>query len=288
MLSLTGFGSGSAPLGDGRVVIEIRSLNHKHQDVRMRMPGELSEHGFFLEQTARAQLGRGRYDMSVRHEGQVGRLPHLDEEKLKALFGSLEKVRDEVAPGTALSLDALLSIPDLMTTQGPDPEEARRSLKNAFFEASAELAKMRAVEGESLRQDLEQRLTSVQGLRAKIADGSQDLVAHHRTRLTERLEKLLSDTAAVSADRLEHEVALIADRSDITEELVRLDSHFSQLAHFLASQEPVGRKLDFLLQEVGREVNTIGSKSQHAPVSHLVVEMKSEVERLREQVQNVD
>ncbi len=288
MLSLTGFGSGSAPLGDGRVLIEIRSLNHKHQDVRMRLPAELNEHSFFLEQTARSSLGRGRYDLSIRAEGQLGTLPELDHEKIKALYQSLVALRDELAPGTPLSLTSLLGLPELFSSRGPRPEEAKQALKAAFDQAVRTLTEMRRIEGTALARDLEARLATVRALREEITRGSADLIEHHRQRLEERLTKLLADTAVVSAERLEHEIAILADRSDITEELVRLESHFSQLETLIASTEPVGRKLDFLLQEVGREVNTIGSKSQHAPVSHLVVEMKSEVERLREQVQNVE
>lgn len=288
MLSLTGFGSGSAPLGDGRILIEIRSLNHKHQDVRMRLPAELNEHSFFLEQTARTTLGRGRYDLSVRVEGQVSALPELDREKIKALYRSLAALRDEIAPETPLALTSLLGLPEIFSSRGPQPEDSKAALKAAFEQAVLSLTEMRRIEGEALGRDLRARLATVRALRQQIAEGSVDLIEHHRQRLHERLTKLLADSAAVSADRLEHEIALLADRSDITEELVRLESHFSQLESLLASAEPAGRKLDFLLQEVGREVNTIGSKSQHAPVSHLVVEMKSEVERLREQVQNVE
>lgn len=288
MLSLTGFGSGSAPLGDGRILIEIRSLNHKHQDVRMRLPAELNEHSFFLEQTARTTLGRGRYDLSVRVEGQVSALPELDREKIKALYRSLAALRDEIAPETPLALTSLLGLPEIFSSRGPQPDDSKAALKAAFEQAVLSLTEMRRIEGEALGRDLRTRLATVRALRQQIAEGSVDLIEHHRQRLHERLTKLLADSAAVSADRLEHEIALLADRSDITEELVRLESHFSQLESLLASAEPAGRKLDFLLQEVGREVNTIGSKSQHAPVSHLVVEMKSEVERLREQVQNVE
>jgi uncharacterized protein (TIGR00255 family) len=114
-------------------------------------------------------------------------------------------------------------------------------------------------------------------------------VQHHRARLEQRINELLESSGIqLQRDRLEQEIALLADRSDITEELVRLDSHFDQFGHLLQDGEAVGRRLDFLLQEISREVNTVGSKSQNVKVAHLVVEMKSEVERLREQVQNVD
>jgi len=288
MRSLTGYGSGSAPLGAGRVQIEIRALNHKHQDVRVRLPSELAEHSSFVEQSARADLGRGRYDINVRVEGEISGPPQIDKNKLGALFRSLCEVRDEIAPQAEVALTALLSVPEIYTTEDLEVEVARKALHTAFVEATESLAKMRDTEGSALKTDLVARLKRVRELRAEITEASADLVAHHRTRIRERLDQLLSDQKALSSDRLEQEVALVADRSDITEELVRLESHYAQLQTLLEQDEPAGRRADFLLQEVGREVNTIGSKSQHAPVAHLVVEMKSEVERLREQVQNVD
>ena len=288
MRSMTGYGSGSAPLAEGRVLIEIRALNHKHQDVRLRVPTELGEHASFLEQLARTVLGRGRYDVAVRTEGQTGANPQIDAAKLRAVYLSLATLRDELAPGTELSLAELASLPDVVTSQGPDASLARKALTEAFSSAHRELDQMRDTEGATLKDDLSTRLKLVQELRGQVHGASRELVEHHRTRLNERLSQLLEGPNQLSPGRLEQEIALVADRSDITEELVRLDSHFSQLGALLDSPEPVGRKLDFLLQEVGREVNTIGSKSQHAPVAHLVVDMKSEVERLREQVQNVE
>ncbi len=295
MRSMTGYGAGSAKLSGGRVTIEIRALNHKHQDVRLRVPTELGEHSSFLEQQARATLGRGRYDIAVRCEGQTGALPQINGTKLRALYSSLASIRDEIAPNTEISLTSLINLPEVITSQTPDSALSRTALLNAFEDAKSEVEKMRGIEGASLKNELVARLSHTQELRAQIHEASGDLVEHHRTRLKERLDQLLGHSensantgAQLSPGRLEQEIALLADRSDITEELVRLDSHFSQLRTLLEGQEAVGRKLDFLLQEVGREVNTIGSKSQHAPVAHLVVEMKSEVERLREQVQNVE
>src|SRR5262249_49739207 len=137
--------------------------------------------------------------------------------------------------------------------------------------------------------ELDARLSSARRLRAQIAERGSELVTAYRARLRERTDRLLADNGIqVDPGRLEAEIVLLAERSDVTEELVRLDSHFSQFAQLLDSTEPVGRRLDFLLQEIGRESNTIGAKSQDAPIAHLVVEMKAELERIREQVQNVE
>jgi len=177
----------------------------------------------------------------------------------------------------------------VLESSGPEPELVRAALEAAFAQALIELDGMRQEEGRTLARELEGRLAHARTLVAALEFNAADLVRHHRERLRERVLKLSSDlTVSVHPERLEQEMALLADKSDITEELVRLGSHFSQMQALLDSAEPVGRRLDFLLQEIGREVNTVGSKSQHAPLAHLVVELKVEVERMREQVQNID
>jgi uncharacterized protein (TIGR00255 family) len=182
-----------------------------------------------------------------------------------------------------------LSLPDIVTCTAPDSEGIRAALASAFDLAKRALLVMRAAEGQSLKNDLSERLRIVRGLAEDLEQSSADLVTLGRERLQQRVAALLEGTGTrLSDDRLEQEIALLADKSDITEELVRLRSHFTQFEVLLESPEPVGRRLDFLLQEISREVNTVGSKSQHSKTAHLVVEMKSEVERLREQVQNVD
>lgn len=289
MHSMTGFGAGSAPLADGRVSVEVRALNHKHTDVRLRMPQELAEHATFFEQAIRSAIGRGRYDISVRVEGEVGGAFQVDEERLRSVYRSFAKLRDEIAPQSDISLSHLAALPDLLTRTGLEPASAREALTIAFEGAHRELTSMREIEGTALHRDLSERLSRVRDLRKQVGDGTQQLVEHHRARLQQRVNELLESSGMqLQRDRLEQEIALLADRSDITEELVRLDSHFAQFSQLLDAPDAVGRRLDFLLQEISREVNTVGSKSQHAKVAHLVVEMKSEVERLREQVQNVD
>ena len=287
MQSMTGFGAGVSQLGGGRITMEIRALNHKHQDVRLRLPSELADHGSFLEQAARSHLGRGRYDISVRSEGQLSGQATFDETRLAHLFASLARVHARLTPEAPLRLDPLLSLPEVLSSTGLDAEEARAALLQAFEQATGTLTAMRTTEGAALKRELTTRLDILSDLIEKVCIGSVDLVEHHRARLEARIGQLIGDPKMLNIERLEQEIALLADRSDIVEELVRLGSHCQQFDQLLKDDDPVGRRLDFLLQEMSREVNTIGSKCQHAPVAHLVVEMKSEVERLREQVQNV-
>jgi uncharacterized protein (TIGR00255 family) len=290
MRSMTGFGVGDAPLGDGRVVVELRALNHRFLDVRVRLPEELLDQNFFIEQLARESLARGRFDIGVRLEGAALPPPRFSVERARALYRGLAQLRDELAPGTELPVTALTGMPDLVTNPTTaDSEGARTALKGAFEAALVRLDEMRRQEGAALMRELSTRLASARKLRATISLRGPEMLDGYRARLRERLDRLLSESGLqVDAGRLEAEIVILADRSDVTEELVRLDSHFDQFTRLLSTDGPVGRRLDFLLQEIGRESNTIGAKSQDAPIAHLVVEMKAELERIREQVQNVE
>ena len=287
---MTGYGLGEAPLGEGRAVLELRSLNHRYLDVRVRLPPELLDHGFWLEQLARERLSRGRFDVGVRLEGAALPPPRIAVERARAVYRALAELRDELAPGTELPVSALAAVPDLISaTQVLGSDELRAALRTAFDRALAELERMREREGSVLRRELVERLAKARQCRNAIATRTADLVSAYRAKLSERLSRLLGDAGvAVETGRLEAEVALLADRSDVTEELVRLSSHFDQFEALTELDQGIGRRLDFFLQEIGREVNTIGAKCQDAPVAHLVVELKAEVERMREQVQNVE
>jgi len=289
MRSMTGFGVGGAPLGDGRVCFEIRSLNHRFLDVRVRLPVELGEHAFFVEQLARSSLSRGRYDVSVRLEGAALPPPRLASDRVRAAYRALTELRDELCPGTDLPLTAVLGMPEILGASAGEPEVLRAALELGFREALVGLDRMRHQEGAALGRELDERLGAVRALVAGVGARGPELVQAGHARLRARVERLLADTSvSVEPGRLEAELALLADRSDVTEELVRLGSHADQVATLLASTEPVGRRVDFLLQEMAREVNTIGSKCQDSSVAHQVVELKSELERMREQVQNVE
>ena len=289
MLSMTGFGSAVAPLGAGELAVEVRALNHRFLEVRVRMPPELGEHTFFVEQLARERLDRGRYDIGARIQGVALPPPQLHAERARAIFAALTALRDDVAPGTELPLSTVLALPGVVAS-GPafEPESVQQALRTALDRALLALDEMRRREASSLRGHLIEHLAAARRLRDEIARRAAEVLDVHHGRLRERVARLLADVSVpIDSGRLENELAILADRCDITEELARLTSHFDQLERLLASHEPVGRRLDFLLQEVAREANTVGAKSQDAPLAHLVVELKAETERMREQVQNV-
>jgi uncharacterized protein (TIGR00255 family) len=285
---MTGLGVGEAVLEGGRVILELRALNHRFQDIRVRVPPSLSEHAFFLEQAARQKLGRGRYDVSVRSEGGAAAQPKVSLERAESIYRSLCELRDRLAPGSEVPVTAVLGVPDVFVAALPNTDDARSTLERALDLAARSLLEMRRIEGAALETELRGRLKSLWELHARLAEHADQIVRDYRSRISQRLARLLEDGHALATERLEQEVAILADRSDITEELVRLASHLTQFSDLLAQDEAVGRRLDFLLQEIGREVNTIGAKAQHADQSRWVVAAKAEVERLREQVQNVD
>ncbi|MDQ2643249.1 MAG: YicC family protein [Myxococcota bacterium] len=287
---MTGFGAGEASFGAGRLTLELRALNHRHTEIRVRMPSELLDHGGFVEQLARERLGRGRFDVGVRLSG--GDIAHarFSRERARSLYTSLLELRDALAPGAEVPFTAVTALPELITTPPDlDTEGLREALRAAFEYAQADLDAMRVTEGRALSADIRGHLERCQSLSLEIGQRAAGLVDAQRARLTERLQRLLDGAnLKVDAARLEQELAIYADKSDIAEELSRLTSHFEFFASALLGEGAVGRRLEFVLQEIGRESNTIASKCQDAPIAQLVVELKTEIERIREQVQNVE
>ena len=289
MRSMTGFGCGEAELEGSKLTCEVRALNHRFLDVRVRLPEELASHSFFVEQLARERLSRGRFDIGVRLDNGAG-AARFSPIRARAVYASLLELRDELAPGTDVPVAALASLPQLLvasTLAGSDGLEP--ALTAAFSAALAKLDEMREREGQALSRELSERLSALRSLSVTAKALSHGAAERQLVRLRERVSRLLCE-AATSPDtgRLETELALMADRSDVTEELVRLASHFDQFEALLTDAEPVGRRLEFLLQEMAREANTLGSKSQDVKLSHLVVDIKSQLEKIREQVQNVE
>lgn len=302
---MTGCGTGSAPLRDEnenetsrgsagrsteRIEIEIRAVNHRFLDVRVRVPPELPDLVTSIELLARARFGRGRFDVVVRLEGAVLGATTLDRDRARTVFAALTELRDELAPGAELPLSLLGSVPGLFvpSIERDDPALVR-AVAAAFDRASASLEAMRSREGEALAADLGRRLGAVRRLVDAVRVRTPEVVASYERRLGERIARLRATTElALDPGRLEHEVALFADRSDVAEELTRLESHTHHFDVLLESSDAVGRRLDFLLQEMAREANTIGAKSQDVAIAHAVVELKVELERMREQVQNIE
>jgi uncharacterized protein (TIGR00255 family) len=290
--SMTGFGAGrgSAGAGGESVDAEVRSVNHKYCEVKVRLPRELSALETEVVRQVKERLARGGIDVSIRRATARGTLaPRVDLELAAEYARAFEQVRARLALPGAVSLAEVLAADGVVSLEerAVDPEEARAAVAAAVAAALDALLEMRAREGEALARDLEGRLRVVEGIAARLGEASPRAVEQYRERLAERVADL-SRGLAPDPQRLATEVALFADRTDVAEEITRLGSHVAQMRSLLASAEPSGRKMDFLVQEMHREANTVGSKSQSAEAAASVVTLKAEIERMREQVQNVE
>ncbi len=288
--SMTGFGSGGGASGVEEVDVEIRSVNHKYCEVKVRLPRDLGALEVEASRMVKERLARGGVDVAVRRSGAAGTaVPRVD----AALAESYARAFAEVQ--ARLGLSGAVTLADVIAADGVvrleeravDMDAAREALRRGLTVALDALVAMRAREGEALARDLTARLDVVEALVSRVAELVPRSVEHHRDRLAERVQELARGVA-IDPARLAQEVALLADRTDVTEEATRLRSHLAQARALLGGGEPAGRKLDFLVQEMHREANTIGSKSQSADVAAVVVSMKAEIERMREQVQNVE
>jgi uncharacterized protein (TIGR00255 family) len=301
MRSMTGFGIGEATLtpspasrapgnATSKVTIEIRAVNHRFLDLRVRGPSQLPDLANVVEGLARERLNRGRFDITIRLEGAVLGSIVIDRERARSVFAALTALRDEIAPNADVPLSLLGSVPDLFVPSiEHEGETLNASLDTAFDNAIAALDAMRLREGHALAADLGRRLATIRRLMATITERAPLVLDAYKKRLKERADRLrVASDLDVDPGRLEQEVALFADRIDVAEELTRLESHSTHFESLLLREEAVGRRLDFLLQEMAREANTIGSKGQDVAIAHAVVELKAEIERMREQVQNVE
>jgi uncharacterized protein (TIGR00255 family) len=290
MQSMTGYGSGRAALGDGEVVLDVRTVNHRFLDVRVRLPSRIQARTPIVERVIRARLERGRVDVTARFEGQTLPQPRLDLDRARSVYAELTALRDELNPGEPVPLSVLSSVPDLFVAdRSIDDEALDRALRIAAETACDAVLTMRNNEGDALASELIDRQSELLAHLAALTEAVPSMLDERRARLRDRLDALLGDThTALDPSRLEQEIALLADRSDIAEELVRLESHRVQMLELIEnSNAAIGKRIDFLLQEMAREANTIGSKVQDASITAHVVALKACIEKMREQAQNV-
>jgi uncharacterized protein (TIGR00255 family) len=269
----------------------VRAVNHKFLQLKLRLPDELAALEPEIEARVRERLERGAVNLNVSLDSAAALAPlELDLALAQRYRELLDRLNYELRLGAKLGLDDIARLPGVFHSAADSKRVAEaRSVLLAVVDAALEsLAEMREREGAALAKDLASRGASIAALVARIRARMPTVVRTHQENLHRRVAELLGPGSNLAPTDLAREIALIADRLDVTEELTRLDSHLGQLGALCAKKAPVGRQLDFLVQEFLREANTIGSKCSDAEVAHAVVELKSEIERLREQVQNVE
>lgn len=289
--SMTGFGRAAANRDGREFTVELKSVNHRFLDISVRLPRSVSFVEDAIRKVLAEKLSRGHVDVFVNYKNNRSdaRTVSVDKNLLQAYINAGKKASEFTGLPCDVTLSVALRYPDVLTvTEAEEDQELLTQLAAEAASAAAdELVRMREVEGARLCADLLQRGDVLKGIVERIAERAPLVVIDYQQRLHERIAELLGD-AAVDESRLAMEVAVFADRASITEELVRLKSHLVQMETMLSSKEATGRKLDFLVQEMNREINTIGSKASDLEIANLVIAGKAEIEKIREQVQNIE
>ena len=291
MYSMTGYGRGTASLEGRELTIELKSVNNRFLDIGMKLPRQLS----FLEDGLRKllndNLSRGHVDVFVNYRNlrSDAKTVRVDEAILRAYLASARESAKALDLDDDLTLSKALTLPDVTTILPADEDQQALTelATTAMTEAIEGLKAMRLKEGERLKLDLNARMDTMTGYAAAIEKRAPAVAEEYRTKLTARVEELLGETE-VDRARLATEVAIFADRAAIDEEIVRLNTHLIHFRELLDADEPVGRKMDFLVQEMNRECNTVGSKANDAELTSIVLLSKAEIEKLREQIQNIE
>ena len=287
--SMTGYGAGTAETADYRVVVEMKAVNQRFLEIAPHMPRVFGAWEGDLRELIRTRVARGKLDVYVSFEDRSEKryAVHVNEGLARAYYAALGRVAHAVDAPLSDGMRMTAAYEGVITiSEDADLSGARTVFLDAAARALDALDVMRLAEGVHIVRDFEKRLARLEEQREEVKRHAPQIVADYRAHLTE----VLAEFRTVTPDetRIMQEAALYADRVNVTEELVRLASHFAQFRTILAEDEPVGRRLDFLLQEINRETNTIGAKVNSATIQQVVVAMKNEVEKLREQVQNLE
>lgn len=291
--SMTGFGRGIYSEGDLGFTIEMKSVNHRFLDLNIRMPRSLMATEDKIRKIISKSLIRGKVDIFIteNNSGKNSGVATFNKELGDSYFKCLTDIKEMYNLSDEPTLSLISKFPDVITVETAelDEEEAFRVLKVALDEAVENIVLMRVKEGEKLKEDLLKKLQGIEKNVDLLCELGKDTVESYRVKLSERVEELLDGSnISIDENRIAQEVAIFADKSCVDEETVRLYSHINQMRDNLNLDEPVGRKLDFIIQEMNRETNTIGSKSNDIDMTNLVIDIKNILEKIREQVQNIE
>lgn len=287
---MTGFGKAEVEILGSTCTVEARCVNGRYLELSTKMPREWSDKEGQVRETVREHVTRGSLTISVRRAESVASTAiGVNLSAATAYVESLQTIKRELGLSGEIQIEHLVNLPNIFQAEESDAEaeDIWPSLQQGIVGALVALNTMRDKEGAELASDLEQRLTMMLGSIDVVERMSTERIDIERVRLRERVRQLVED-AIVDEQRLQLEIILLSEKLDVTEECVRLRSHIKHFRQYMTSDEKAGRKLNFLLQEMNREINTIGSKCNHADIALIVVGVKEELERMREQVQNVE
>lgn len=292
MRSMTGYGRGEAAGQGFSVSVELKTVNNRFLDVNMRLPGELAPLENDLKKLVSDRLARGRVDVNLQYERTDEVEYEINRPLIKGYIAVLKQVQDEFGLEGDPDLNSIMRLPNALQYRKEELSEAfAEGVAEALRSALDELSAMRENEGEALKSAFEEHLSVIELQLPVIEARSENVLEEYADRLTKKLEKLLSKSDSqieIDQARLAQEVAYLAEKSDITEELSRLRSHIEQFRAILEEDVPVGKRLDFLTQELNREANTISSKTQIMEIKDAGLTMKAEIEKIREQIQNIE
>ncbi len=291
MRSMTGFGRAEVEQEGRKLTVELKTVNHRFLDINIRMPRTLGFTEELVRKTIKDRLSRGRVDVFINYSALAGdaKTVTADVALMSSYLDAARTAAEEVGVLDNLQLSDLIRIPDIIVIQEEGEDEERLSclVQTASVQAIEALEGMRLREGESLKINIVECLEALEAIRQRVSRRKDEVVAEYALKLKQRIAELIANTDIDEA-RFNTEVALMADRADVTEEIVRLGTHISEFKKAANDADAVGRKLDFMVQEMNREMNTIGSKSQDYDITSAVIEGKSIIEKIREQVQNIE
>ncbi len=289
--SMTGYGSAKGTVEDLEIRVELKSVNNRYLDTSVRLPRSFLFAEEMVKSLVQKHISRGKVDVFINVDSSAAgdMVVKVNEALLKGYVDAIRHVALEYDLSDDLTAQSISRFPDVLTVEKKDldAEAISAGIEKIVEEALKDFDAMRTREGEKLRDDVLMRLETIRGLVETVEEKSPETVAAYRRRLEQKMAEVLG-TAGIDENRILAEAAIFADHIAVDEETVRLRSHMAQLTGMINGNSPIGRKIDFLIQEFNREANTIGSKCQNSEIAHVVVDLKSEIEKIREQIQNIE
>ena len=292
MKSMTGFGRASASENNFSITVELKTVNNRFLDINMRLPGELQLLEPVIKKLISNRLARGRVEVNLQYERGDDVQFELNRPMITGFLAAMREMREEFSLSGEPDINVIARLPNVVTTKKEEPSpEFLKTIESVFANALDDLESMRSTEGEMLGAELSSRLNDIEARMPAIESEAANVAHEYSLRLTKRVSEMLAKTNSqldIDQGRMAQEVAFLADRADISEEIARLTNHIEHFRAIVADEKDVGKRLDFLTQELNREANTIASKTNNMIVKENALAIKSEIEKIREQVQNVE